>query len=122
MSTAKKMIDLLREGMNIVIFPEGSVVPKNKKIGGLVSLIIERVEKMTNQKVTIFPLKIEAKGPYGKPDGDWIGYLLRKVEIKVKIGDFISLKDLEKMLDKKENKNEKRKTLVEELLNLADKI
>ena len=120
--TIREMIDLLREGISIAIFPEGTIVPKYKKIGGLVSLIIEQTEKATDQKITVFPLKIEAEGYYGKPQGKWLGYLFREVRIIVKIGDHLFLEGLEKMLDNKENKKEKRKALVEELLNIADKI
>ena len=124
MSTIKQIIDLLRKGVSIVIFPEGTVVPRYKRIGGLVSLIIERVEKMTNQKVTIFPIKIDPQGPcaYGKPNGNWLYYLIGGAKIDLKIGKPVSIKDLEKILDNKENKKEKRKALIEELLNLADKI
>lgn len=124
-STVREIIDLIKQNISVVIFPEGTVVPEDKKVGGLVSLVIELVEKTTNQKIAVFPLKIEAEGPYGKPHGNWLGYLLRKVRIKVKIGDSVSLKDLEKILDKKklsENKNKKREALVNELLNIADKI
>jgi len=120
--TIREMISLIKQGVSIVIFPEGTVVPKDKRVGGLVSLVIEQTEKTTNQKIAVFPLRIEAEGPYGKPDGDWIGYLLRKVRIKVKIGDHISLEDLEKMLDNKESKKETREAIIEELLNMADKI
>ena len=124
-STLKKIINLLREGVSIVIFPEGTVVPKYKKIGGLVSLVIEQVEKITNQKITIFPIKIDPQGPcaYGKPKGNWLNYLSRRVKVYFKIGDSVSIKDLEKMLGGNEkNKNEKRKAMVEKLLNLADQI
>jgi len=124
-STVREIIDLIKQNISVVIFPEGTVVPEDKKVGGLVSLVIELVEKTTNQKIAVFPLKIEAEGPYGKPNGNWLGYLLRKVRIKVKIGNSVSLKDLEKILDKKklsENKNKKREALVNELLNMADKI
>lgn len=121
-STVKEMIDLIKEGVSIAIFPEGTVVPRYKKVGGLVSLIVEKVEKTANQKIPVFPLKIEAEGPYGKPEGKWLCYLFRKVKIKVKIGDHISLEDLEEMLNNKENKKKKRKAIVKELLSIADKI
>lgn len=121
--TVREMVDLLREGTSIVVFPEGTVVPEKKKVGGLVSLVIEQVEKATNQKVAIFPLKIEAEGPYGKPEGKWLDYLLRKVKVKVKIDNYICLDDVEEMISKEAvlNKN-RREKIVEELLRIADKI
>lgn len=122
-STVREIIDLIKQNISVVIFPEGTVVPEDKKVGGLVSLVIELVEKTTNQKIAVFPLKIEAEGPYGKPNGNWLGYLLRKVRIKVKIGDSVSLKDLEEMISKKAVLNKhRREKIVEELLNLADRI
>ncbi len=122
-STIKKMIDLLREGVSIVIFPEGTVVPKDKRVGGLVSLVIEQIKKTTNQKISVFPLKIEAEGFYGKPEGNWLGYLLRKVRVKLKIGDRVLLDDVEKMISKEVVLNKhRREEIVTELLNIADKI
>jgi len=125
MSTVKKMIDLLRKGVSIVIFPEGTIVPRYKKIGGLVSLVIEQTEKTINQKVAIFPIKIEPQGPcgYGKPRGKWYRYLIGRVKVYLKIGKLVFLKDLEQIVSKKQVlKKHRRKEIVEELLRIADKI
>jgi len=122
-STVRKIIDLIKQNISVVIFPEGTVVPEDKKVGGLVSLVIELVEKTTNQKIAVFPLKIEAEGPYGKPEGNWLDYLLRKVKVKVKIGDHVLLDDVEKMISKEAVLNKhRREGIVEELLRIADKI
>jgi len=121
-SDIEKTIKTLKDGNNIAIFPEGTTVPENKKSFGGIILIVEKVEQITGQKIPIFPLNIKTKGPYGKPRGKWYYYLLRMVEAELRIGGPIFLRDLEKAVNGKVSKKQRRNTMVEELLRKVDQI
>ena len=121
-SDIEKTIKTLEDGNNIAIFPEGTTVPENKKSFGGIILIVEKVEQITGQKIPIFPLNIKTKGPYGKPRGKWWRYLIRQVKIELRIGGPIFLQDLEKAVNGKVSKKQRRNTMVEELLRKVDQI
>jgi len=121
--TIEKIIKSVEEKNNLAIFPEGTTIPEDKKLRGGVILIIKRAEKITGQKIPIFPLNIKVKGAYGKPQGKWWRYLIRQVKIELRIGDPIFIQQLEKTIAKKKiSKGQKRKLMIKELLRRVDQI
>ena len=118
----KKAILSVKEGNNLAIFPEGTTVPWNKKTYGGIIAIIKKVEQMTGQEIPIFPINIKAEGPYGKPRGEWWRYLIGQVKIKLRIGDHIFLRDLEKAVNGKVSKKQRKNMMVAELLRKIDQI
>ncbi|MFA5360616.1 MAG: lysophospholipid acyltransferase family protein [Candidatus Paceibacterota bacterium] len=123
-ATIEKLINLLVEGNNIAIFPEGSTVPEYKEMNRGVLLIIKAAEQKLRKQIPIFPLNIKVvEGFYGEPKGKWRDYILGKVRIELRIGGPIYLEDLEKLIIKQNlpAKN-KAEEMVKLLLEQVDKI
>ena len=123
-STIKKAILSVKEGNNLAIFPEGTTIPRNKKTYGGIIEIIKKIKELTNKEIPIFPLNIKTSGfPYGKPNGKFYYYLLRKVKVELRIGNPVFYRDLEKVVKNKElANNKKRAIMVKELLRRINQI
>lgn len=121
-STIEKSSDLLTKGTNLAIFPEGTTIPERKEMKRGIILIIRRAQEKMKKKIPIFPLNIKSIGPYGKPEGKWYYYLLRKVKIKMKIGPPLFLEDLEREIGKNLKQKDKEKEMVRLILEKTDQI
>lgn len=123
LSSIERLTNFLIQGINLAIFPEGTTIPDYKEAKRGVIVIIKKAEQKLRIQIPIFPLNIKIiKGFYGKPKGRWQDYLLRRVNIELKIGEPIFLKELEKLVGQDLLRKDKEEEMVKLLLKKADQI
>jgi 1-acyl-sn-glycerol-3-phosphate acyltransferase len=116
----KKIYRLLKEGEILGIFPEGSRFPQEKRLFSGAVRIAEKTAK------PIIPLNIAVvKGNYGQPNGKIADYLLRRVQIEIRVGRPLKMMDLEKRAEKKRittEGKERYRVLMAELMEEMDRL
>jgi len=122
-SIIERSINLLVQGINLGIFPEGTTIPDFKEMNRGIIVIARKAQNKILEQIPIFPLNIKIiQGHYGKPKGKWIDYLLRRIRIELRIGEPIFLEELEKLIGRDLLGKEKEKEMVKLLLKQADQI
>lgn len=122
-SNIKRLTNFLMQGINVAIFPEGTTVPDYKEMKRGVLFIVKNAERKLGKQIPVFPLNIKIiEGFYGKPQGRWLDYLLRKTKIELRIGGPIFLEELEKLVNQNLLGKEKEEEMVKLLLEQADQI
>jgi 1-acyl-sn-glycerol-3-phosphate acyltransferase len=112
----RKIAAGIKSNRDIVIFPEGTTIPKRKKAHRGIIAILKQFEDLP-----LFLFNIKTQGPYGNPEGRWYSYLMKKVRIDLRISQPFFLNDLRKRTDGLSGK-ESELAMVEALLKKMERI
>ena len=122
-SILERSIDLLVQGVNLGIYPEGTTIPQNKAMKRGILMIIKKAQEKLGKSIPIFPLNIKIiKGNYGKPKGKWQDYLLRKIKLELRIGEPVFLGELEKLIEQNLERKHRDEEMIKLLLEITDQI